>query len=317
MGTIAVATVSTRRRRSSSRTDAAIERRWGYAFILPTVAFFIAFVAYPFIRAAYLSLSRWAGYGTVEFVGFHNFVALTQDPIFWQALRTTILYTAITTVVQTALPLLLAVLLNAGWRGGVLFRTVVFLPAVVSFVVSGILWQMIYEPNFGLLNRALRAVGLGGLAQGWLANGTTALPAIMFVSLWMSLGLFMLIYFAGMQGINPNLYEAARLDGANSWQQLRYVTVPMLRPITAVVVTLNMISGLKVFDIVYTMTGGGPNHATEVLGTYLYSIAFGSRTASIPAIGYGTAVSMVVFVLAMGAVLFQNWWTRKARDERD
>jgi len=151
--------VTTRRRRSIRR------RPIGYLFVAPIVLFFVVFVGYPFLRSFYLSLTSWSGLGSPRFVGVRNFRVMTDDPVFWKALGNTFLFTGVTTVLQTALPLLLAVLLNRGWRAGVLFRTLIFIPAVISLVVTGVLWQLIYEPNFGTLNEILRSIGLGGLAH--------------------------------------------------------------------------------------------------------------------------------------------------------
>jgi ABC-type sugar transport system permease subunit len=297
-----------------SRRNAQV-RRWtvGYLFILPIVVFFAVFVGYPFLRSFYLSLTSWSGLGSPSFVGLRNFSNLLDDDVFWKALGNTLLFTAVTTVLQTALPLLVAVLLNKGWRAGVLFRTLIFIPAVISFVVTGVLWQLIYDPNFGMLNEALRKVGLGGLAHAWLANPSTVLPALMLVSLWQALGLFVLIYLAGIQGIDPTLYEAAEIDGANGRQRFLNITVPMLRTVTTVVVTLNLINGFKTFDVIYVMTGGGPNHASEVLGTYLYGLAFGSTAGAVPALGYATAISMVIFALCLLATVAQLRLARRGR----
>jgi ABC-type sugar transport system permease subunit len=295
-------------------TPAAVVRRplarWklrraaaGYLFIAPIVVFFLAFVAYPLGRSVYLSLTQWSGFGSPHFIGLRNFSNLLHDPIFWTALKITAIFTAVSTVLQTVIPLLLAVLLNARWRAGVVFRTLFFLPTVVSLVVTAVLWQLIYDPNFGFANRVLEALGLHG--HSWLGDPNTVVGSIVAVSLWQSFGFFMLIVYAGLQGIEPTLYDAARVDGASRLQELRYVTIPQLAPVLAVVITVNVINGLKTFDIIYVMTGGGPNHSSEVLGTYLYSIAFGSQAGGTPALGYATAISMVVFVLAMLAVLVQ------------
>ncbi|HEY0530550.1 MAG TPA: sugar ABC transporter permease [Actinoplanes sp.] len=298
----------TTRRRSIRR------RPIGYLFVAPIVLFFVVFVGYPFLRSFYLSLTSWSGLGSARFVGVRNFQVMADDPVFWKVLGNTFLFTGVTTVLQTVLPLLLAVLLNRGWRAGVLFRTLIFIPAVISLVVTGVLWQLIYEPNFGTFNEILRGVGLGGLAHPWLADPHTVLPALMVVSLWQSLGLFTLIYLAGLQGINPSLYEAASIDGASPSQQFRSVTVPMLRTVTGVVVILNLINGFKTFDMIYVMTGGGPNRASEVLGTYLYGLAFGSTAGAVPALGYATAISMVIFVLCLAATLIQLRISRRSAD---
>ena len=282
--------------------------------MLPIALFFAVFVAFPFLRSFYLSLTEWSGFTSPRFIGLRNFQSLADDPVFWKALRTTIVYTAVTTILQTTLPMLLAVIVNIGWRGGVVFRTLLFIPVIVSFVVTALLWQLIYDPNFGTLNQVLRAVGLDALAHPWLADPTTVVPAIMLVSLWQSLGFYMLIFLAGLQGIDPNLYEAARIDGAGARQEFLRITVPMLRTVTAVVVLLNLINGFNTFDVIYVMTGGGPNRASEVLGTYLYKLAFGTESGATPSFGYATAISMVVFALCVVAAVVQLRMSRRARD---
>jgi ABC-type sugar transport system permease subunit len=291
-------------------------RSWGvgYLFVLPIAFFFVVFVAFPFLRSFYLSLTEWSGFTSPEFIGLRNFQSLADDPVFWKALRTTIIYTAVTTILQTTLPMLLAVFMNAGWRGAVVFRTVLFIPVVVSFVVTALLWQLIYDPNFGTLNTVLRAIGLDALAHPWLGDPATVVPAIILVALWQALGFYMLIYLAGLQSIDPNLYEAARIDGANARQEFLKITVPMLRTVTAVVVLLNLINGFNTFDIIYVMTAGGPNRASEVLGTYLYKLAFGTESGATPSFGYATAISMVVFMLCVVAALAQLRAARRARD---
>ncbi len=303
--------VRTARVRPTARTR---RRAVGYLFVLPIALFFAVFVAFPFLRSFYLSLTEWSGFTSPRFIGLRNFQSLADDPVFWKALRTTLIYTATTTILQTTLPMLLAVFVNVGWRGGVVFRTLLFIPVIVSFVVTALLWQLIYDPNFGTLNQVLRAVGLDALAHPWLADPTTVVPAIMLVSLWQSLGFYMLIFLAGLQGIDPNLYEAARIDGAGARQEFLRITVPMLRTVTAVVVLLNLINGFNTFDVIYVMTGGGPNRASEVLGTYLYKLAFGTESGATPSFGYATAISMVVFALCVVAAVVQLRTSRRARD---
>ncbi|WP_219414328.1 carbohydrate ABC transporter permease [Pseudonocardia nigra] len=289
------------------------ERRVGYLFVLPTAALFVAFVGWPIAHSVYLSLTSWSGFGVPRFTGIENYARMAGDDVFRTALVITVVFTAVTTVLQTVLPMLVAILINAGWRrAGVVFRTILFLPGIISLVVTGVLWQLIYDPNLGTLNAVLGDLGLESWQQQWLGDPNLVVPAIVVVSLWQSLGLYMLIFFAGLQGIDPTLYEAARVDGANAWQRLRHVTVPMLRTVTGVVVALNLINGFKTFDIVYVMTQGGPNHSSEVLGTYLYSLAFGSLSGSIPQIGYATAISIVVMALCLVAAVVQFAVNRRA-----
>jgi ABC-type sugar transport system permease subunit len=289
------------------------QRVAGYLFMLPTFALFLGFVLWPILYTTYLSLTAWGGFGSPRFIGAANYSRMLGDPVAQRALIVTLALTAVTTVVLTFLGLLIAVLVNSVWKQiGVIVRTILFIPGIVSFVVSGVLWKLIYDPNIGTLNQILGAIGLGSLQHPWLADHTTVLPAIIVVTIWGGLGFNMLIFFAGIQSIDPSLYEAAEVDGANKSQQFRHVTIPSLRVVTGLVVSLGLLNGFKAFDIIYVMTGGGPNHGSEVLGTYLYSLAFGSTSGSLPQLGYASAFSVVTMVLCTLAVIAQLWLTRRA-----
>lgn len=281
--------------------------------MLPTLALFLAFVGYPIVQTIYLSLTKWTGFGAKTVVGLDNYTRMVEDPVAQRALVVTLIYTAATTIVQTVLGMVLAVLVNEVWRKvGIVVRTILFIPGIVSFVVSGVLWKLIYDPNIGTLNRFLGAIGLENLQHTWLADRATVLPAIIVVAIWGAIGMNMLIFFAGLQGIDPGLYEAAEVDGANVWQRFLHITVPGLRAVTAIVISLGLLNGFKVFDIIFVMTGGGPNHATEVFGTYLYSLAFGSTSGSLPQYGYASAFSVVVMIMCILAVLVQMLLNRRA-----
>ena len=253
----------------------------------------------PILFAIGLSLTNWGGFGAATFTGPANYTRMFNDPVAQRAFVVTILYAVAMTVLQTIIPLVVAVLVDFVWNGlSVVVRTILFIPAVVSFVVSGVLWKLIYDPNIGTLNQILKTIGLGQLAQPWLSNPATVLPSILVVSLWGALGLNMLIFFAGIQGVDPTLYEAAQVDGASRVQQFFYITIPGLRVITAIVVALNLMNGFKVFDIIYVMTGGGPASGTQTVAFYTYQQAFSNQL-----FGYGAALAylivLAVFALAM------------------
>jgi ABC-type sugar transport system permease subunit len=299
-----------------SRGGASLKRSQriaGYLFVLPTLALFLAFVGYPIVQTIYLSLTKWTGFGAKTVVGLDNYTRMVSDPIAQRALVVTLIFTAATTIVQTVLGMVIAVLVNEVWRKvGIVVRTILFIPGIVSFVVSGVLWKLIYDPNIGTLNRFLGAIGLENLQHTWLADRATVLPAIIVVAIWGAIGMNMLIFFAGLQGVDPGLYEAAEVDGANVWQRFLHITVPGLRAVTAIVISLGLLNGFKVFDIIFVMTGGGPNHATEVFGTYLYSLAFGSTSGSLPQYGYASAFSVVVMIMCILAVVVQMLLNRRA-----
>ena len=284
------------RRRGMRR---AIRTLWlPAAFLLPAVAIMLAFMFVPMVNAILLSLQSWNGLTSSAWVGLGNYQDLLQDPLFLNAFAHTVLFVVVTVIFQTSIPLLVAVLLFQGVRGSVFFRTVYFMPAVISLAVSGLLWSIIYDPTNGVLNIVLGKLGLQGLEKPWLADTGTVLPSIMVVSIWQSLGFYLLIFFAGLQGIPRDVYEAASTDGANAWQRFRYVTIPLLAPVITVVVVLNTINGLKAFDQIWVMTAGGPTHASDTLGTYLYYTAFGAYGSANPQLGYASAIGVLILVLS-------------------
>jgi ABC-type sugar transport system permease subunit len=274
-------------------------------FLSPAMLILLIFMAKPLIDAVLLSFQSWDGMRESVWVGLTNYANLLQDRIFWEAVKNTALFTVVTVIIQTTIPLLVANLLNSKIRGSAIFRTLYFMPVVISLTISGLLWSMIYEPNFGVLNETLRALGLRNLAQLWLADRATVMPSIIVVSVWQSLGFYLVIFFAGLQSIPQELYEVASLDGANAWQRLRHVTIPMLRPVMTVVIVLNTIGGIRVFDQVWVMTSGGPNHASETLGTYLYRSAFGARGSSNPQLGYAATIAILILVLSLAISIAQ------------
>ena len=268
-------------------------------FLLPAAFFLVAFIAVPMIQAIVLSFQRWNGIEPRTWVGLRNYRLLLEDRFFWQSMGNVVYYTVATIIFQTTIPLIIASFLNSGIRGSTIFRFIYFLPVVISLAITGLMWQMIYEPNFGILNEMLRSLGLRSWTQLWLADKNLVMPSIIVVSIWQSLGFYMMIFFAAMQSIPEDLYESAAIDGANIWHRFRFITVPMLRSTITVVIVLNTIGGIKVFDQIWVMTTGGPNHASETLGTYLYRTAFGALGSSNPQLGYATAIAMVILVFSL------------------
>ncbi|WP_119071398.1 carbohydrate ABC transporter permease [Aggregatilinea lenta] len=269
-----------------------------FLFLLPATVFLLIFMAVPVVDAILLSFQKWDGLNPATWVGLRNYRLLLEDDVFVQALKNTVYFTLATVVLQTTIPLLVANLINSGIKGGAIFRLIYFLPVIISLTITGMLWRMILEPNFGMLNELLRNIGLKEWTQLWLADKQLVIPSIIFVSIWQSLGFYLVIFFAALQNIPEDLYEAASIDGANAWHRFRHVTVPMLRGTLIVVVVLNTINGFKVFDQVWVMTTGGPNHASETLGTYLYRTAFGAQGSSNPQLGYATAIAMLILLVS-------------------
>ena len=240
-----------------------------------------------------------------SFIGIDNFTRLFQDPVFWKSLRNTVAFAIVVVPVQAGFGLVLALLINAKVRGVNFFRTVYFLPVVTSIVVVSMLWQFMYQPD-GLINSVLRAVS-GGAIQGtdWLGNPTTALGAIMLMSIWQAVGFHMVIWLSGLQTIPGDLYEASSLDGASNWQNFRYVTWPSLRQTRTFILVTITISALSLFAQIQVMTQGGPLDSTSTVVFQAVRAGFAQQQT-----GYASAISLVFFVLVLAVSLVQRYLTR-------
>lgn len=286
------------------------QRLTGLAMTLPAFIFFIAFIGIPIAHTILLGFQKWDAITPPTWVGLDNYAKLLKDPIFRQSLLVTFILTASLTLFLTTIPMVIAVLFNMGWSVfGTIGRTLLFMPSVISWVVTGALWRLILDPNLGTLNTILGNVGLAGWQQNWLGDPNVVLWSISIVAVWQQIGLYVIIFYAGIQGIDSTLYEAASIDGASALQRFRFVTVPMLRPVTIVVLTLNLLNGLKLFDVIWVMTKGGPVNASQTLGTYIYTVGFASTGSS--NFGYGSTLSTVILILCLIAVLFQIWMNKR------
>lgn len=287
------------------------ERLTGLSMTLPAFIFFVIFIGVSISRTILLGFQQWDAIGKPEWIGLENYLMLVQDPVFLRALMVTFILTSVLTIILSTIPLLVAVLFNMGWGVfGTIGRTMLFMPAIISMVITAALWRMILDPNLGVLNTLLEKVGMAALQQNWLGDKHYVLQSIIVVSLWGAIGLYVIIFYAGLQGVDINLYEAAAIDGANSWQKFLNVTVPMIRPVILMVVTLNLLNGVKMFDVVYVLTGGGPVNYSHTLGTAMYRVTFASP--GLPQFGYGSALSTVILLLCVLAVLFQIWMTKRS-----
>ncbi|MFI9551871.1 carbohydrate ABC transporter permease [Nonomuraea endophytica] len=275
-------------------------RRVAYLFLLPAFAVYAAFLLYPIGRAVQLSLYDWDGLTLGTWAGLDNYAAIIADgelrDAFGHALVLMFFYAAL----PLAIGLMLAAILNhAKVRGLGFFRTVVFLPQVVAMVVVAVAWRQVYSSD-GSLNALLEAVGLGGLARGWLGDYTFALPAVGVVGTWFETGLVTVLMLAGMSKIPLELYEAARLDGAGAVREFFAVTLPSVRGEIAVALTLTVIAALRTFDLVYITTGGGPGNSTSVPSYEVYHRAFElGQVGSAAAIG----VTLTLFIFAVSFVI--------------
>jgi raffinose/stachyose/melibiose transport system permease protein len=275
-------------------------RRIGYAYLAPAFVVFAAFVLAPLAHSFWLSLWQWDGVTPGTWVGLDNYADVVSDP----ALRRAFLHALVLIVFYALLPVAIGLLLaglmaRARVRGIALMRTVMFLPQVIAMVVVAVMWRMIYDPQNGVLNEGLRAIGLGSLAQSWLGDFDRALPSIGLIGTWVYYGLAMVLLTAGVQKIPPSLYDAARVDGAGFVREFFAVTLPALRGEVAVALTLTTIYALRNFDLVYITTKGGPGDATSVPAFQVYSRAFESGQVG-SAAAVGLCLTAMIFVITLG-----------------
>lgn len=263
-------------------------------FVLPAITVYVVFVAYPIVTTFYYSLLEWSGFGLPTFIGFDNFRTMIGDSLVWRSLWHNAILVVASLGIQLPIGLALALLLFSSIRGTRFFRTVYFMPLLMSTVAVGILWSFIYNPTFGVINNVLGFVGLDALQRGWLGDADTALGAIIAVIAWQYIPFYMILFRAGITSIPEDLYEAAHVDGANSPQRLRFITLPLLRGTIRTAVLLSVIGSLKYFDLIWIMTLGGPSGATELMSTYMVKQAFTRSN-----LGYGSAIAVVLFLLAL------------------
>ncbi len=266
-------------------------------------------VLVPMVGTVWLSFMRWSGTNRMRFIGFDNYVRAWGDTVYRLAYRNTFFYILLTLVLEVAVGFLLAGLVSVGGKRTGWYRITFFIPVMLPMVAIAVLWSFVYSGDAGLLNGALSAIGLSSLEQVWLGNPTTALVAISVVSGWVYAGFYMAIFYAGLQRIPSYLIEAAALDGANERQIFWRIKAPLLRGMTEVAVLLCITGGIQTFDLFYVMTGGGPDHSTEILTTYIVTTVFRDHD-----VGYGAALAVIMTVLVMATGLLFARLRRKGVD---
>jgi len=267
-----------------------------FIFILPAVSLVIIFVYIFSGWSAWASLTNWRGIGHFgEFAGLNNYIKLfTQDPIFKQCLINTIELALVFIGITIPLGLVIAILLDLGIKGKSIFRAVYLLPLSFSFVVSAAIWTWMFAPTNGAINTLLRILNLDVLTQPWITSTKQSLFCIALVYIWQFSGFATLVYYAGISGVSPNLSEAAQIDGASTFQKYWYIIVPLQKPATLTVLTILLMYSLRVFDLVWLMTGGGPGYSSEVLATYMYRVTFNQNLFA-----YGASIGFFMFVLSI------------------
>lgn len=267
-------------------------------FLLPAAATYALFVFFPLVQASYYGLFKWNGLGPLDdYVGLDNFTRVLRDEVFRRALWHNLVILGLSLAIQLPLALGLALALGRQLRGRAFFRTVFFLPFVLSEVVTGVVWAFLYRPDSGI-NNLLSGIIPGYERHGWLGDTRTVLLAVFVVMTWKYLGFHFVLYVAGLQNIPRDLEEAARIDGASALRVVRDITIPLLGPTIRLSIFLSVLGSLQYFDLIWVMTQGGPVNASETMATYMYKFGF-QRFA----LGYGAAVSVVIFVICFGFAL--------------
>ncbi len=268
-------------------------RIYPFYFSLGAFTLYTLFMVIPGLMGIYLSFTDWNRYSSdINFVGLKNFELIFSQKNYWNSILHTLIFTVVTIISKTVIGLALALLLTKGVKRFFnVYRVIIYLPAIIPMIVVGIVFRSILHPSTGLLNEFLSGIGLGFLTKAWLTTPAIALYSVSAVDTWKGLGYIMVIMIAGLQVIPTEYYEAAQLDGANGWDEFWLITLPLLRPTLTVTTVLNLLYGLKVFDIVWVLTNGGPGYATETI----YTVVF--KEFSKGRYGVSTALSSLLFII--------------------
>lgn len=269
----------------------------GYLYLLPAVILMGVFIIYSMILNVQISMTDWSGLSEKHFIAFANYVKLFRDKAFWDSLGVQLIWMLLSTVFHALGGLILSIIVEyfIHRKLQAVFRTLFFMPMMMSLVAVGILWTLIYNPLIGVINEILQVLGIlsGNQTLDLLGDRSTALLAAFIPALWQWSGFGMVVFSAALQGMSRELLEAASLDGCSKWQQIRYIILPLLRPTIITVCTINLIGGMKCFDLLYTMTKGGPGTATQSTTIYIYKEMFTNSHY-----GYSAAMSMILFIVS-------------------
>ena len=274
-----------------------------WLFLLPSLIIFLLYRIIPLIWNAVLSFQFWSPYKPSEFAGLYHYEEMfIYDDAFWQSLWNTVIFMA-SAPIGIVLALIIALLVNTRIRGRGIYRTIVFLSYPVMTVAAGVIWQWLYNENVGLFNYILMSIGILDKGIPFLESFEFALPSVIVASIWHIIGFYMIILLTGLQNIPLNLYEAATIDGANAWMRFRRITLPLLKPSIFLCFVIGIINSFNAFDLIFVMTLGGPSHATDLLVTYIYSVAF-----KLSKFDYAAAITVINFLF----FVFLAWFTNRA-----
>ena len=272
-------------------------------FLIPALFLVAIFIFYPAVMNVYYSLFKWSSYSkNLKFVGFANIIKMVRDPFVWGAMKNNVLYAIVSLIFQVFFGLVFAHLINIyiGSTRASIMRVVFFTPAIISITAIGLLWMIIYSPSIGFLNPFLEIIGLGQFTTDWLGNKNTAMMSVIMVSQWQYMGEMVMLFTVGLQNVPMEIYDSAKVDGANGFQVFFKITIPMIKENILMNMTITIIGAFMVFDEVYVMTSGGPGRATEVLATLLYKTGF-----RMDKMGYASSISVLLFIITLLLSLVQ------------
>lgn len=271
-----------------------------YLFFLPGLLLYSIFFLYPTVSALFYSFTDWDGLSdTFQFVGTGNYErALTGDSVFRKTVGNNMKFMLVVVIFQTLAALVFALIVLKNTKANLFLRALYFFPTILSSVSVAFIWSFIYDPSLGILNQILELLGLEFLQQNWLGNSDIAIYSLAITQVWFHAGQMLIIFVAGLQAIPEDLYEVAKIEGASKWQTFSKVTWPLLAPSATIVIAYTTIQSFKAFDLVFAMTGGGPNNSTEIIATYIFDVAFRSYN-----FGYASSIS-VLFMIIIAAITF-------------
>ncbi|UQZ82649.1 Lactose transport system permease protein LacF [Paenibacillus konkukensis] len=274
--------------------------------LFPALVIYLGIAILPIGISLYYSLMNWNGIGSMKFVGLDNYIQMLEDDTFWLSVKNNVIIMITGLIGQIPLGLLMALLLNRGMKGSGFFRTIGFMPVVISSVMVSLIFGMVYNTEYGLLNSLLAFFGLESWQQNWLGDGKWSMLSISVAYIWQNCGLYMVMFLAALQNIPDEVNEAAELDGATGFKKTRFITIPMLRSTLMVTIVYSISNSFRVFDLIQVLTGGGPAHQTEVMTIYMYNSAFVNMRY-----GYGSAASIMILLFSLIVISVVNRITRE------
>lgn len=318
---MSVATVGEESAEAPPRLDAGRRRRFGrtelwiWLFLTPTVVLYGLYTVYPILASYWYSFVEWNGFeADKDWVGLQNYRDVFADPLFWNSFKITVLFMLVAVPLKVTLTLLVAIVLNSPQMPfASVFRTAFFLPVVTTTAIVGVVMQFVFDPASGPINLLLMKLGIIDQGINFLGDSATALWTVVGVYVWKWFGITLIYWLAALQTIPDPVYEAARIDGAGPWKLLRHITIPLLKPFLVIITLLSLEAALKVFDLMLTMTNGGPFYATEVVEIYIYRWAF---AATVPQLGYASAAAVIFGLFVCFVGLFQLLGIRAVRKSR-